>query len=216
VGKSNRVQGNVKKGKSSDSNSYEALSNQDDDDEEEEIGKNPMNWVSNLTPDEENASDKEERQTINKKKGITEFFTPKIQHKKKTSSDGIKATESDKQAKAEVGGRQGKQDSNINLNKSVAKGVVAPLVSALKTKQSTKELGPDKPGETDGTVQEIVKKVEGGSEQGSAKGVGEKISEQLPPVQIREKSTIHSGSVASKGKGGTPCSKLSDTPSSGS
>jgi len=89
VGRSNRIQGNVKKGKSSDSNSYEALSNQDDDDEEEETGKTPMNW-GNLTPDEANASDKEERQLINKKKGITEFFTPKIQHKKKTSSDGIK------------------------------------------------------------------------------------------------------------------------------
>jgi len=100
------------------------------------------------------------------------------------------------------------------LNKSVEKGVLFPLVSALKTKQPTKELGPDKPGETDGTVQESVKKVEGGSEQGSAKGGGEKILEQLPPVQIREKSTIHSGSVASKVKGGTPCSKLSDTPSS--
>ena len=77
VGRSNRSQGNVKRGKSSDSNSYEALSNQDDDDEEEETGKTPRNW-GNLTPDEANASDKEERQLINKKKGITEFITPKI------------------------------------------------------------------------------------------------------------------------------------------
>ena len=35
VGKSNRIQGKDKRGKSSDSNFFEALSNQDDDEEEE-------------------------------------------------------------------------------------------------------------------------------------------------------------------------------------
>ena len=174
-----------------------------------------MNWVSNSTlPDKANVSNKEERQTTNKKKGITEFFTPKIQHKKKASSNRNKGTESDKQVKAEIGVRQDKQDSNSKPKEPVAKGVVSPLVSALKTKLITKEPGPDEPWETDGTSQEIAKKVEGESEQGSAKGEGEKISEQLPPVQIREKSSKHSGSEASKEKGGTPRSKLSNTPSS--
>ena len=214
AGTSSRIQGKVKRGKSADVNSFELLS--DDDDDEKEYDINPGTTRDPATlPNEATASNKEDpRKLTNKKKGISDFFTPKIQQKKESTLDGNKRIVTAKQRSAEVEGGDGKQGSSGKSKELAEKTVVSPLASALRgaTPISSKE--PALHRAATGSPQEMDQEGEEGRERLLTNVEGVKDIDLLPPVQIRKKSANNSGSKASKEEGGTPSSKPSDSRSS--
>ena len=147
AGTSSRIQGKVKRGKSADVNSFELLSDDDDDEKEYDINPGTTRDLATL-PNEATASNKEDpRKLTNKKKGISDFFTPKIQQKKESTLDGNKRIVTAKQRSAEVEGGDGKQgssgkwkelgeDGSISLGVSL-EGGNSYLVQGTSTSQSS-------------------------------------------------------------------------------
>ena len=207
VGNSNRAQGKDKRGKSADTNSFEALSEEDDKDEEEhELNKGTSCESATLTNEANVLDNKEEsRKLTNNKTDISNFFTPNNQQKKKATLDGNKDISTTKQRLAKLEGGDGKQGSGSKVKELVEKTVVTPLVSVLRATSTSKESASHRVGK------ESTQEMDEDGEEGRERVVA---YDMLPTVQIREKSSNNSGSKAIKGKGGTPRSKPSDTTSS--
>ncbi len=188
-----------------------------DDNNEEENETNPgISSMTKTLSNKANASKKKEQQTTNKKKEISEFFTPKIHHKTLEENKGIATI---KELLTELKGGEGKQEKSSNkLKKLATKTSLTPLMSALKTPPIFKEPAPYKgvigSGWVNEITQEMAQEVEEGMELVSAKVGEEKDTDQLPPLQIWEKSSNNSRPKASKEKIGTPRRKLSNTTSS--